>query len=514
MAVMRVSQQTLFQHHISNMNSSLASLMELNIQASSQKRINRPSDDPAGSAQVLSYRHQLNQISQYEENIDTARGWLSLQDNTLTQVNTVLTRIKELAEQAASGTYDATNREQIGFEIREQFEQLIQLANTEYEGRHIYAGHKTGESAFVQGLTVITNDAGLSNGSFNVTGASESTTLVQFLSNGTVGTDALDYRYSKDGGQTWTTATLAATDNVLDLDGARVTMVAGSVVSTVDTTVQDTSENNGTWLWVRPTAVYQGDDEDVIQVDNYGGNSAVTASAAGYFPQDVMVRIDNTATTDTDGPIEYSYSTDGGASWITGNSFTNGNPGTPAHLVVPGGTLEITDVALPATLEPGQQFVIRPRRGDVDFQISANESVTVNAIGKDVFGGIYYEPYATTATIPFDGDERNMFEVVGRLVGYVETNNQSGVAQSLEELRGASEYVLTQAARVGGRENRLEVSANMLSSLKLNKEERLSTVEDVDVTELMTKVAQQQLVYQAVLKTSSQILQMGLMKYI
>lgn len=513
MAYVRVSQQSLFRHHITNMNSSLSTLMELNIQTASQKRINKPSDDPSGTSQVLAYRNQLSQIDQYQENIDTARGWLGLQDNALTQVNTVLTRIKELAEQAASGTYDASNREQIGFEVREQFEQLIQLANTEYEGKHLFAGQKTGTNAFVQGLAVTSNDAALPTSSFNITGASDATQVVQFLSDGTVGTDSLEYRYSNDGGQNWTTATLAAGDTTLVMNGVRVTMQAGSVVSAVDPDVQDTSEDNGTWLWVRPAAVYQGDDQDAVAVDNYGGNNTVAGRAQGLFSQDVMVRIDNTATTTLDGPIEYSYSTDNGNTWTTGNTFVNNTPGSPASLVVPGGYLELSDNG-GNTLEPGEQFVIRPRQAEMSFQISASESITVNAIGKDVFGGIYYEPYSNSPTAAYDGDQRNMFEVVGRLVGFIESNNESGVSQSLEELRGASEHVLTQAARVGGRENRLEVSANVLTSLKLNKESRLSTVEDADVADLLTKVAQQQLVYEAVLKTSSQIMQMSLMNYI
>ncbi|MCA1944529.1 MAG: flagellar hook-associated protein FlgL [Desulfovibrio sp.] len=513
MAFVRVSQQSLFKYHVNNMNSSLSSLMELNIQTASQKRINRPSDDPAGASQVLSYRNQLSQIDQYQENIDTARGWLGLQDNTLIQVNTVLTRIKELAEQAASGTYDASNRAQIGFEVREQFEQLIQLANTEYEGKHIFSGHKTGVSSFVQGLAVTTNDAALASSSFSISGAAESTHLVQFLDTGTVGTDALQYRYSTDAGQSWTTATLAAGDTTLVMNGVRVTMEAGSAVSAVDPEVLNTSENNGTWLWVRPTAIYQGDDEDAIAVDDYGGNNTVAGAAFGFFQQDVMVRIDNAAVTTLDGPIEYSYSLDNGVSWVTGNTFTNTTPGSPASLVVPGGYLELSPDS-GNTLEPGEQFVIRPRRAEITFQISATEAIAVNAVGKDVFGGIYFEPYSSTPTVAYGGDQRNMFEVVGRLVGYIETNNENGISQALEELRGASEHVLTQAASVGGRENRLEVSANMLTSLKLNKEARLSTVEDADVADLLTKVAQQQLMYEAVLKTSSQIMKMSLMNYL
>ncbi len=514
MAFLRVSQKGMFTHHINNMNTSLSSLMELNMKAASQKEINRPSDDPAGTAQVMAYRHQISQLSQYRENVDTARGWLGLQDNTLMQVNTVLTRVKELAEQASSGTYDKSNREQIGFEIREQFEQLIQLSNTEFEGKHIFSGHKTEKAAFVSGLAVTASDPLLSNATFSITGASESTTVVQFLSSGAVGTNTLDYRYSINGGDSWTTATLTPPDTQLNLGGVRVDMASGASVTAVNPTIQDTSEDNGTWLWVRPTAIYQGDDKDVIEVDTFGGTGVVTGDAQGFFQQDIMVRIDNTSAVNLDEQIEYSYSLDKGVSWVTGNTVSNAATPGSASLLIPGGYLDLNSNG-GNTLAAGQQFIVRPRRAEMTFEISAGERITVNGVGKDIFGGIYFDPSAPDqASVPFDGDERNMFEVVGRLVGFVETNNQGGIQEALDELRGASEHVMTQAARVGGRENRLDTAETILTSLEINKKERKSAIEDADVAEPMTQIAQQQLIYEAVLKTSSQVMRMSLINFI
>lgn len=513
MAFMRVSQKSLFNHHINNMNSSLAELMELNIKASSQKDINRPSDNPAGTARVMAFRHELTQIEQYRENVDTAKGWLGTQDNTLLQVNTVLTRIKELAEQAASGTYDANNRRQIGFEVREQFEQLIQLSNTEFEGKHIFSGHKTEVSSFVSGLAVTSSDPLLSNATFNITGGSETTTVVQFLSSGAVGTDTLDYRYSTDGGETWTNSTLTPPGAQLNLGGVRVDMTPGANVTAVNPDVQDTSEDNGTWLWVRPAAIYQGDDKDVIEVDNFGGDGTVRGNAQGFFQRDVMVRIDNDSAVTLGEQIEYSFSLDKGVTWTSGNTVSNAATPGSASLLIPGGYLDLSSNG-GNTLAAGQQFIVRPRRAEMSFEISAGERVVVNAVGKDIFGGVYQEPFSDTRTVVFDGDERNMFEVVGRLVGYIETNNQSGVQQSLDELRGASEHIMTQAARVGGRQNRLDTADNILTSLQINVRERKSAVEDADVSELMTQIAQQQLIYEAVLKTSSQVMRMSLINFI
>ncbi|MBO4313465.1 MAG: flagellar hook protein, partial [Desulfovibrio sp.] len=70
------------------------------------------------------------------------------------------------------------------------------------------------------------------------------------------------------------------------------------------------------------------------------------------------------------------------------------------------------------------------------------------------------------------------------------------------------------ATAVGGKENRLSVASDMLSSQKLDQQERLSYVEDIDLTELVTNLTKQQTVYQTVLQSSSSIMKMSLANYI
>ena len=140
--------------------------------------------------------------------------------------------------------------------------------------------------------------------------------------------------------------------------------------------------------------------------------------------------------------------------------------------------------------------------------------MTVNGIGKDIFGGIYTEPGASNATAAFGGGAQNTFETVGKLVGYIETNNQSGIQQALEDLNVAASQIMVQAANVGAKENRLDATDTVLSNLELSAQERMSSIEDVDVAELMTRLAQQELVYQSVLKSAAMVMKMNLTNFI
>lgn len=512
----RVSQRQIYSSLVTNMNSTLSEYMKLQEQSSSQLRINRPSDDPIGAAKVLTSRASLARIGQYDSSIKAAKGWLSTMDSALTgegSIMTVLTRIKTLAQQVSSGTYDETNRKEVSFEIREAFNQLINLSNSTFEGRHVFGGHKSDRPAFVEALGVTSHDATFDGLSMTAKGGAANTVLIQFTGPGAGGSTAstAEFRYSKDGGATWETGTASlapnGTDAILDAGGVEVTIHNGATqpVTFVDPDNKNET-NNGTWVYVRPSAIYQGDDHDTQVVTRYGAAQALNPTADGDFARDVAVKIDKIQ----GGVITYYYSSDDGNNWVMA---TAPDEGANTRLPIPGGFLKLDNSG--NDLAVGNQFVVEPRRADINMTISNNDTITVNLIGKDVFGGLYQEPFADPAVPTVVGDPSlNMFEVVGRLVAYTETNSQDGIQKCLEDLEKVMGVITTKAAVVGGRQNRLEVTEAALGMRKLDETEHLSSIEDIDVTELMTKISQQQIAYNSVLKTSSMVMQMSLLNFL
>ena len=516
---MRVSLNMLYDNYVTNMNRATYKLMELNKKASSQKSINKPSDDPIGAARVLSYRDSISALEKYKSNMDTAQGWLGLSGEALMQVNNVLIRAKEVAEQGSTGTLNADQREILAYEARQLFDQMINLANSRYEGKSIFAGHKVNESAFDYAMNLTSNDALPSN--YTIEGKATGTILVQFENDYDPLSAGADYRFSTDGGKTWSSGTVIADPSDpnrirLDLDGVSVTVPAPTGSTPPDYAVKGSSDINdtsGTWLWVRPTAKYLGDDEDQDQVKveplYAPGIVAGDVNAIGFFDRDVTVRIDDVVTNFPD--VEYSYSLDGGSNWKTGNTATVDASGQ-ARFLVPGGRLEI-DLSGASNLNDNDQILIRPNRAAINFEIAINQTIQVNHVGKDVFGGIYMKPGDNYYTKGLDGPE-NVFETLGELIGYLETNNQSGVSQVLEDIDASLKHINQHLASVGSRENRLNISKSVISGLVLNERERLSKIEDVDITKLMTDLANQQIIYEAVLRSSSTIMRMSLVNHI
>ncbi|MGE4265464.1 MAG: flagellar hook-associated protein FlgL [Desulfovibrio sp.] len=548
--MLRISTQMMYTQSMSYINNKLSTLTDLNEQSSSQKRVNKPSDDAVASATILNLRTTLNSYDQYLENAATAKGWLASSDSTLTQVSTLLTRAKGLAEQAATGTISAENRTQIAYEMREIYEQLIALANTEYQNKSIYGGQVTDQNAFTECLWMTSNEATLTtNNSFRIEGDSASTVLVQFLNSGAaIGSSALmsacDVRYSFDGGKTFrdgTVTTNAAGEIVVSMpeSGTSITFANDTMVKANSMT--DTNDAKGTWMWIRPSAVYNGDDSDstATSVSSTGaGTGQIAASARGAFSGNTLVRIDNATAVTMGGDIEYSYSLDNGMNWVTGNTVAADSTSNATVLNIANGGLLTLASNGSNLLQPGAQFLITPNTAGVNLQVSASETIRVNDVGKDIFGGIYQDPKAVLAnggerltisssnasavfgtgtsiyTSNGGNSTKNLFETIGNLVAFLETNNQQGVSQSLEGLKLCQTQITTALASVGGRENRVATTVTILGNLSDSVTTQLSSVEDVDLTKLLIQLSQQETAYQAVLKSSSTIMKMSLMDYI
>ncbi|MUM76047.1 flagellar hook-associated protein 3 [Pseudodesulfovibrio sp. F-1] len=554
---MRVSQQMLFSRYIHNLNTSLNSLMDLNTKAQTHKKVNSPSDDPAGMTRILGHRDTLRSLEQYGDNISTAKGWLGSSDEALRQVSTLITRAKELAGQAATGTVSGDNREQVSYELRSIFEQMIGLANTNFEGKSIYSGQKVDGKAFEQIMWLTTNDEDFGHTDFTIQGSSNTTVLVQFIDTNTttptppggtmdLSNGDLGVRYSIDGGRTWLedgAVSFAAGVATVSLPSSGTNVLFHSDATVKVNDPDDPSVADGTWLWVRPSARYVGDDKDAPPMVDPRTVGGVNADASGSFQSgSVTVRIDNTSAVAMNEEIRYSYSLDGGINWVTGNVAPADTSSNSSVLSIANSGLLTLSSNGGNILQPGQQFVIRPRAADINLDISANDRVCINDVGKDIFGGIYMDPDAVLAAggasvplssqnanrvfhsdddpkmaLTIQGDDefsKNLFEVMGNLVAFAETNNQTGVQQMLDNLNNAQAQIMNRLADVGGRQNRLLATENILDGLKYNEKALLSSVEDADVSELMTDLVQQQIVYEAVLRSSSMIMQLNLSKFI
>lgn len=112
-------------------------------QLSTQKRINRLSDDPIGLGESLKRKTQIASADQFLKNIDFSKGYIERTEGALNGIQDFLIRAKELSVSMANDTYDANSRLATAREVKEILEGVVALANSAYGNRYVFGGFRT-----------------------------------------------------------------------------------------------------------------------------------------------------------------------------------------------------------------------------------------------------------------------------------------------------------------------------------------------------------------------------------
>ncbi len=148
---MRVSTQAFFENSVATLQRLQSDLNEIQQQVATGRRIQRPSDDPVGSARALNLRQSLETLDQYQRNAGLVENRLRLGEETLTGVTGLLQRARELSLQAANATQSNETRAFIATELRQQLDQLLALANTrDANDEYLFAGFQSGTQPFTR----------------------------------------------------------------------------------------------------------------------------------------------------------------------------------------------------------------------------------------------------------------------------------------------------------------------------------------------------------------------------
>ncbi|HOV79651.1 MAG TPA: flagellar hook-associated protein FlgL [Bacillota bacterium] len=145
---MRVTNKMLANTVLNNLHAGLKRLQKLQDQMSSGQIISKPSDDPVIGTRVMTLNSVMKQRDQYERNIDDAIGWMDTTEKALGSLNDALQRARVLALSGASDNLSQTDREALVKEVEELKNNVLQIANTSYANRYVFAGTKTTAEPF------------------------------------------------------------------------------------------------------------------------------------------------------------------------------------------------------------------------------------------------------------------------------------------------------------------------------------------------------------------------------
>ena len=145
---MRITSNMIAAQQMTALQSNIALLQQANEQVTTGKRINQASDDPAASMSVMNSGSALRALEQYQTNVKRAANRVDLEDQVLSQLGDLVTRAKELAVAQSSGTASDSSRAIANDEIKQLFQQIVDLGNTKFGSEYLFGGDQSETAPF------------------------------------------------------------------------------------------------------------------------------------------------------------------------------------------------------------------------------------------------------------------------------------------------------------------------------------------------------------------------------
>jgi len=121
---------------------------QLTAELASGVRVTSLSSDPEAAGENVLLLNQIQQDDSFTQTSSLVQGQLQVSDSALGSVVSQLTQAITLATSANNGTLNSSDLQSISNQIAGIRDEVQSLANTNYQGRYIFAGGQTGSVPF------------------------------------------------------------------------------------------------------------------------------------------------------------------------------------------------------------------------------------------------------------------------------------------------------------------------------------------------------------------------------
>ena len=142
--------------------------------------------------------------------------------------------------------------------------------------------------------------------------------------------------------------------------------------------------------------------------------------------------------------------------------------------------------------------------GQVTRALDTDETVVVGYHGPDIFGDAN----------PADPMNGNVFEMLGALADAIEAGDNTQIRAGIEAVDTAMARVGTVQGRVGAAAQQLDAAETRQNAEKLNTEEHISKIRDVDIADAVIRLRSAEVSYEATMSATSRALSRSLLDFI
>lgn len=523
---MRITNKIMQNNNLSNINTNKIMQDKLSNQMSTQKKVNRPSDDPVVAIRALRLRSNVTEVTQYySKNIPDAESWLSVTEDALKNLSQVVTNMISQCTKGANGDLTSADREIVIEQLKGLAAEVYSTGDADYAGRYVFTGYRTDTSLsfFKDEKIKYTITEQIDN-----TAIDEITVINTFANTAGGKVDLTDLNSTNY-------QSIAVTENdVQEVKAYRIRLAYNSCDDGMAPSITyKQKQANGTYADVTMTATtIHSYDDPYSQVGT--GNPVVFVPETGELLLDetsynkLMTTKDDSATATVDeGEIRVTYQK---SQWVSGDL-------RPQHYFYC--TSEETQAdGSTKTIEYNAAYLNGvAERQSIEYDVGFNQTIRVNSTADECFQhGIGREVddlvNAMQEVVDMEGIVANLEGMLETATGTDKDTIQSRLdaankaltlkknkAQKLFEsgitkMQGYLDSTNLSITNCGTRSSKLELIEKRMQTQKTTYETLKSNNEDVDITEVAIQLTSSQLTYQAALMATGKVAQTTLLNYI
>lgn len=519
---MRITTKVIQNNTLSNINTNKVLQDKLSNQMSTQKKINRPSEDPVVAIRALRLRSNVSQVTQYyEKNVPDAKSWLQITEDALTSVSEVVTSMIVQCQKGSSEKLTDSDRQAILDELVALRDEVYATGNADYAGRSVFTGYRTDTTLkYTKAETT----------KFSITEQLESNSVGTIKYIDLAGLDNVtDVNFDSAPASNIEEANIKeysvhrirlAYDNIdgTPTNAPTITSVDGTI--NVTATIVSDKTNPSPYITIGEA----GHENDCFLIQETGelimGDDLYTS---------IMDLQDDPLTSDTDeGEIRITYEK---SKWEEGDL-------RPEHYFA---CTDMSDADNANWIYYNASYLTdaSKEKQAIEYDVGMNQTIRVNttadevfthAIGRDVDDliGVMQEvnelvdkisqleklKEANAADPAKVETIQNQLDAANKAKTYLDEKRESMFQSSITKMQGHLDKVNYATTACGTRSKKLELIENRLMSQKTSFETLQSENEDVDLSEVAIQLSGAEMTYEAALMATGKILQTNLVNYL
>ena len=543
---MRITNQMMVNSSLANIQVNKGQMSTLDTQLSTQKKINKPSEDPIIAIRALRLRASLDQVTQYlGKNIPDASSWMSVTHDALDEANSIVMDLNKYCVQGSTDSYSSAERNTLSESLEKLVEAYYSQGDVDYAGRHVFTGYNTDKTLTYQ------SDAEAADVDYTITQqfTRENISTKTVYTNAYSNEDLINLNVKTDDG---TATGTVITPNVEDVHrlqlGYKDVSSEGQTFWYQDKSVEVSADGASATM-----KTYQLDDKGAIAKDDSGNPIVLTTTEINADTDGKLV-----VAGFMDDPITFSSTTD--TNYIPGDNEITMNATTGDLLlgknayqqIYENNSFSVTyskDNFIKGDIDPTMYYncvdnntgvTYNKDQEDIEYNVNFSQKLKVNTEASEAFNmylGRNVDDLVAAVQNRLDVEKQiTQVESMMKEEAYSDDASQEKLTSILEglnkqndlakdQMTKAFEKGITQMqnyqqqlsnskADVGNRMTRLDLTKSRLTEQKTNFTSLKSQNEDVDLEEVVVNYSSAELVYNASLTAASKVVKQSLLDFL